>query len=219
VTDTHSDGRIERGNQTRRLILARAVEIASAEGLEGLSIGRLAADLKISKSGVFALFGSKEEIQLATVRAATAVYLESVVNPAMRAAPGVERLWRLCQNWLAYSRDRVFPGGCFFFAAHAEFDTRPGRVRDLLADGDAAWTRLIEQTIEQAQRAGELSRDAEPRQLAFEIIALLETSNARSVLHDDPTAYDLAAVALLHRLRPLATDPSLLPAEPAHGGK
>jgi AcrR family transcriptional regulator len=209
VTETHPDRRIERGNQTRRMIMSRAVEIASTEGLAGLSLSRLATDLKISKSGVFALFGSKEEIQLATVRAATRIYLDTVVEPAMRVPPGVGRLWTLCERWLAYSRDRVFPGGCFFFAAAAEFDTRPGRVRDLLAQGSAKWIELVERTIEEA----EPPPDVDVPQLAFEIIALLETANARSVLHDDPTAYDKAAAGVLRRLRPLAGDPSPLPPE------
>src|SRR3954471_6872310 len=123
------DGRIQRGEHSRQLILAEAVKIASLEGLEALSLGRLAAELSISKSGVFALFGSKEGLQLATIKAATKIYLDTVVDPARREAAGLPRLVSLCWHWLRYSEDRVFPGGCFFFAVNAEFDARPGPVR------------------------------------------------------------------------------------------
>lgn len=97
------DGRVERGNQTRQLVLEHAVQVASTEGLEGLSLGRLATELKLSKSGVFALFGSKEELQLATVRAAVTVFVEHVLTPTRAAAPGLGRVWRMCESWLSYS--------------------------------------------------------------------------------------------------------------------
>jgi AcrR family transcriptional regulator len=205
------DGRIQRGEHSRQLILAEAVKIASLEGLEALSLGRLAAELSISKSGVFALFGSKEGLQLATIKAATKIYLDTVVDPARREAAGLPRLVSLCGHWLRYSEDRVFPGGCFFFAVNAEFDARPGPVRDQLASSGARWIGLFEENIDAARTAGDLVADADPGQLAFELIAFLEAANANSVLHEDRRAYTRSARAITHRLRSDATDPGAIP--------
>ncbi|MPZ82005.1 MAG: TetR family transcriptional regulator [Actinophytocola sp.] len=185
--------------------------IASVEGLAGLSIGRLASELEVSKSGVFARFGSKEELQLATVAAAREIFVERVVRPALESPPGLDRLWRLCDGWLAYSRGRVFPGGCFFFATAAEYDARPGRVRDAVAAALSAWGALLERTAEDARQLGHLESTCDSRQLAFELDAMVSAANARSVLHDDDTAYDLAETAVRTRLRTLATDPTTLP--------
>lgn len=212
MASVRTDGRVERGSRTRQLILGRAVQIASVEGLEGLSLGRLATELGLSKSGVFALFGSKEELQLATVRAAVAVYVDHVLRPTRSAAPGLGRVWRLCEAWTAYSRERVFRGGCFFYAATAEFDARSGKVHDALASAQTGWVTFVEQTVEEARAAGELAPDTDVCQLAFEIIAFLELANAESVLQNNALGYDKAARAILSRLRAAATDTSLLPA-------
>ncbi|MFV0133037.1 TetR/AcrR family transcriptional regulator [Streptomyces sp. HMX87] len=211
---THIDGRIARGNQTRQLVLQRAVEIASVEGLEGLSLGRLATELKLSKSGVFALFGSKEDLQLATVRAAIKVYLEHVVQPARDVPPGLDRLWRVCTGWLDYSRQRVFPGGCFFYSVSAEYDAREGKVHDTLAAARTNWFDFLEQTALEAQQAGEAKEGTDVPQLVFELAAFMEMANAESVLHNEFTCYDKAAKAILNRLRGVATDTSLLPERP-----
>ncbi|MEU7525313.1 TetR/AcrR family transcriptional regulator [Saccharothrix sp. NPDC042600] len=189
------DGRVERGEQTRRQILRRAAEIASVEGLEGLSIGRLATELEVSKSGVFAHFGSKEELQLATVRAAAKIFVDEVVTPALDLPPGVARLELLLEGWLAYSERRTFPGGCFFYAVQAEFDARPGRVRDAVAEYGRSWNALVRETVEGVP---ELAVDA--GQVAFELVAFLEMANAQSVLHDDPAAYARARAAVRSRL-------------------
>lgn len=212
MAGARTDGRIERGNQTRRLILARATDIASVEGLEGLSLGRLAGELELSKSGVFALFGSKEELQLATVRAAIKIYIEHVVQPAREVPAGIGRVWHMSKLWLDYSEQRVFPGGCFFYSVCAEFDARGGVVHDSVAQAQANWIGLVEQTLDEARRAGELQEDTDIPQLAFEIIAFLETANGDSVLHGNPASYGRAAKAILSRLRASATDPLLLPA-------
>lgn len=185
------DGRVERGEQTRRQILRRAAEIASVEGLEGLSIGRLATELEVSKSGVFAHFGSKEELQLATVRAAAKIFVDEVVTPALDLPPGVPRLELLLEGWLAYSERRTFPGGCFFYAVQAEFDARHGRVRDAVAEYGRRWNALVRETVEGVP---DLAVDA--GQVAFELVAFLEMANAQSVLHDDPTAYTRARAAV-----------------------
>jgi len=211
---THTDGRIARGNQTRQLILKRAVAIASVDGLEGLSLGQLAAELKLSKSGVFALFGSKEDLQLATIRAAINVYLEHVVQPARDLPPGVQHLWRLCGSWLDYSRMRVFPGGCFFYSVSAEYDARQGKVHDLLAAARTNWVTFLEQSVRDAQTVGEIDAETDAPQLVFELAALMEMANAESVLHNEFTSYDKATTAILNRLRGVATDPSLVPDSP-----
>lgn len=208
------DGRVERGNQTRRLVLRRTVDIASVEGLDALSVGRLATELKLSKSGVFALFGSKEELQLATVRAAGRIFLDAVVEPARQSPPGLDRVWQLCARWLDYSERRVFPGGCFFYGVIAEFDAREGAVHDALVRANRDWTGQIERCVAEARDTGELLPDTDVPQLAFELIAPMETANAHSVLHDEPDAYRRAGVAITARLRAAATDPSRVPQLP-----
>jgi AcrR family transcriptional regulator len=205
-----TDGRLVRGEQTRRAILERAADIASVEGLEGLSIGRLASALGASKSGVFAHFGSKEELQLATVEAARERFVEAVVAPALKAPRGIRRLWALCDAWLRYAQARVFAGGCFFCAVDAEFGSRPGRVRDALGIARRDWIGLFVTTIEAAQTAGELAADADPRQLTFELDAFLLAANTDALLYDDPVAYDRARIAMRERLRAVATDPALV---------
>ncbi|MEU8361104.1 TetR/AcrR family transcriptional regulator [Nonomuraea sp. NPDC048882] len=195
-----------RDERTRSVILRRAADIASRDGLEGLSIGRLATDLGVSKSGLFGYFGSKEELQLATIRAATAVYVEEVIQPALTVPPGLDRVRRLCENWLSYSQRRVFPGGCFFFTVNAEFDARPGRVRDAAAAASLDWTRFVARAVDDARQLGELAGDTDPDQLAFELIAFMETANAVSLLHDDPNAYERARTAIHRRLDTASTN-------------
>ncbi|GLW05997.1 TetR family transcriptional regulator [Microtetraspora sp. NBRC 13810] len=182
------------------MILRRAADIASQDGLEGLSIGRLAADLGVSKSGLFGYFGSKEELQLATIRTAMGVYVDEVVQPALTVPPGLGRVRRLCENWLGYSQRRVFPGGCFFFAVAAEFDARPGRVRDAIAEAGLEWARFVARAIDDARQLGEIADDTDADQLAFELIAFLEAANVTSLLHDDANAYERARTAIRKHL-------------------
>ena len=213
MTAPKVDGRLERGDQTRRAILDHAAAIASVEGLEGLSIGRLAGELNVSKSGVFAHFGSKEELQLATVRWARDVFVAEVITPARRSPAGLRRLWRLCDGWLDYSNRRVFPGGCFFASVTAEFDARPGRVRDAVAAAQRDWQRYLEDSIAKARELGELTTDADPRQLAFELDAFTRATQD-ALLFDERSVYTRARRAMLHRLRAVATDPGVLPKSP-----
>lgn len=214
-----ADGRVERGNQTRRTVLERTMSTASMDGLEGLSLGKIATELGLSKSGVFALFGSKEELQLATVQAARDVFVEEVVRPVRDEPAGIAKVWRLCESWLDYSGRRVFPGGCFFYSAAAEFDSRPGPVHDEIAKTRAAWTRYVERLLDEARLADgfreSAAADAEAvEQLAFEITAMMELANAHSVLHEDTTAYDRAARGILARLRAATAAPEELPERP-----
>ncbi|GAA5168521.1 TetR/AcrR family transcriptional regulator [Pseudonocardia eucalypti] len=189
-----------RNEQARRDILRTAADLASVDGLDGLTLGRLSTTLGLSKSGLFGYFGSKEELQLATVRRATEVILDEVITPALRIPPGVERVRALCARWLDYSRTRVFPGGCFFFAVMAEFDARPGPLREALAEGSRAWTGLITSSIAEAVELGELAEDTDPAQLAFELIAFMENANSVSLLQDDADAYRRAERAIGNRL-------------------
>ncbi|MGC0337117.1 AcrR family transcriptional regulator [Streptomyces sp. SLBN-8D4] len=156
---TKVDGRVERGNRTRRTVLRRAVDIASVEGLEALSVGRLAGELELSKSGVFALFGSKQELQLATVREASRIFVAEVLETASEAAEGLARLRDLCEGWLRYSERRVFPGGCFFYGVMAEFDAREGAVHDALVEAQRTWLAELERCAERAKGRGRAERE------------------------------------------------------------
>ncbi|BFV58180.1 TetR/AcrR family transcriptional regulator [Kitasatospora sp. CMC57] len=200
MTGAVTDGRVQRGNETRRAVLGRAVQVASIEGLGSLSIGRLATDLGLSKSGVFAAFGSKEELQLATVRAARRIFYDAVIVPAEQAAPGLPRLRLLCESWIAYIQAKVFPGGCFFQSVSVEFNTRPGPIRDALAVAARDWEGLLVDLIRIARAKGELAADVDPEQLAFVLVGLMETSNAHALLLDDPTRYGRAATAIAHAI-------------------
>jgi AcrR family transcriptional regulator len=194
-----------RGLKTRRAILRKAVNLASLEGLEGLTIGRLASTLRISKSGLFAHFGSKEDLQCAVVDEARDIFVEKVVRPAFRFR-GLERLRALCENWLRYGKEKVFPGGCFFSAASLEFDDRPGRVRDRIVELMKKWLGNLEQAARDAQSAGDIRKEVDVRQLAFEIQALAMGANWSSRLFRDQGAFRSARAAILQRIDQ-ATEP------------
>lgn len=199
-----TDGRIRRGDETRRVVLGRAVDVASVDGLDGLSIGRLAGELEISKSGLIGHFGSKEELQLATIRAARAIFASTVIAPALALPPGKDRLRTLLEGWLAYSSDRRFPGGCFFARASHEYAARPGAVHDALAAVDGEWVQLITQTAADAQEAGEIDADVDPAQLAFDLTAFLDAANLRSLLGDSDV-YERAYRSMRDRLAAVST--------------
>lgn len=203
--DARTDGRLLRGDQTRRTVLRRAVDIASIDGLEGLSIGRLAKDLGISKSGIFAHFGSKEELDLATIRAARRIYADAVVTPALAVPPGLGRLWAISESWLDYSERRVFPGGCFFAKAAHEHGARPGAIHDAVAAANGEWLELLEHTIDEAKAAGEVVEEVDTTQLAFELASFFDSANMRSLLRDDdPEIYARARAAVRARLHSAA---------------
>jgi len=199
-----SEDHVTKGEKTRRLILETAARIASVEGLEGLTIGRLAAELAMSKSGLFAHFGSKEELQLATVETAREMFVEAVVRPALEAPRGIPRLRTLCDTWADYAHGRLFPGGCFFAAAAAEFDGRPGPVRDAIAAAWRDWLEALETASRKAIEEEHIDPSIDPRQLAFEINALGMAANANAQLLGDPDAWSLAREAIAHRLEEVA---------------
>lgn len=179
--------------QRREEILGRAVDLASSEGLEGLTIGRLAGDLGMSKSGLFAHFGSKQELQLATVQAASQRFYAGVIAPAQGTPEGAARLRAYCDLYIDQLEGALFPGGCFWAAASAELDDRPGPVRDAVQLAVGAW---LSELRRQAQAAG--VEDAEG--LAFEIYALGLGANASHRLLGDRAAFARARAAIERRL-------------------
>ncbi len=205
ITPRAKAAAVPRGEKTRQDILRQAVDIASAEGLEGLTIGRLAQELKLSKSGLFAHFGSKEELQLATLDAARAVFVTEVAEPSFAAERGLVRLQAMLEAWLSYVERGVFRGGCFFFAVSAEMDDRPGPVRDLVAELTKAWLDAIEEEIRQAMKAGELQAKADAALLAFQLHAFAQEANWTFRLHNDSQAFARARAAMRQCLTLAAT--------------
>jgi AcrR family transcriptional regulator len=199
------DGRRARGDSTRRAILARSMELASAEGLEGLSIARLASDLEMSKSGLFAHFGSKQELQLSTVRAARRVFSDEAITPALEIRPGILRLRALLDTWFEYIGSDTFPGGCLLMEAAAEFDNRPGRVRDLIAESMGMWMGLLVEQASEAIERDELAPGTDPEQLAWELHAYGLGLNWDRQLNESPEARERARVAVESRLKLSAT--------------
>lgn len=205
------DGRIARGERTRTSVLDAAVELTSTVGLDGLSLGQLAATLGVSKSGLFAHWRSKEELQLATIDRAGEQWRDRIIRPALRAPAGVRRLWAAHEHRLAFYRDSVLPGGCFFAKVEFEYAARPGPVRDRIAAALADWTAFLERLAAEAITAGEISADADARQVAYEIEAFGVAAVVHSRLLAPETSYAYARAAALHRLRALCPDPTLLP--------
>lgn len=189
-----------KGERTRKSILDVAVDLASEEGLEGLSIGRLAAELEMSKSGLFAHFGSKEELQLATIEAARERFVHEIFLPAMKAERGLPRVQALMSAWISYAKRQVFRGGCFFYAASAEFDGRPGVVRDRIAELMREWLDSLERAFGMAREAGHIRSESDAKQLAFEVNALLMAANWSFQLFEDGTAFRRARVAIEQRM-------------------
>lgn len=201
--DTHAaHGRRKRadGRRSRHRILETAARLATVEGLEGLSIGRLAAATGMSKGGVYAHFGSKEDLQLATIDRAREIFIDVVVRPAEAAPKGADRLREVCARFLDHVDEQVFPGGCFFASVAAEMSARPGPVRDRIALEQRAWVALLERYAREARRLGQLPEDADPTQLAFELNALVVAANTAYVLHGDRTGLQRAARAIDERL-------------------
>ena len=207
------DGRLARGGQTRTAVLEAAVALASVDGLEAMSLARLADAAGVSKSGLFAHWPDKEILQLAVIEHAVRQWMDEVVTPALSAPRGIRRLWALNARRLAFYAAGTLPGRCFFVATEAEFDDRPGPVRDALAAAIGDWYRLIRTVAAQAVELGELRADTDISQLAFEIQALGEAAVTTSRLLQ--TEHETAASrrAVLGRLRALSPTPELLPEE------
>jgi AcrR family transcriptional regulator len=192
-----------KGERTKFAILDTAAALATQEGLEPLSIARLAEATGMSKSGLFAHFGSKEELQLATVDHAAAMFVEEVIAPARTAPRGVARVWALCDRMVDYSERQVFPGGCFFASTAFEFNNRPGPVRDRIEEMMRSWLSYLEHAVEQAQEAGELDPRQEAREIAFQLDAFAQSANAHFQLFRDERVFEEARRAIRDRIESL----------------
>jgi AcrR family transcriptional regulator len=188
------------GLRSRRTILDAAARLATVEGLEGLSIGRLAEHIGMSKSGLYAHFGSKEELQLATIETAAEIFRDDVVLPTETVEAPLARLEALCEAFLSHLERRVFPGGCFFVSAAAEFDTHPGPVKEEVASFLRGWLATLEELAARAQQDGDLDATEDPAQLAFELDAYLLMANMAYLLHNDPETLERARTAINARL-------------------
>ena len=192
-----------KGERTKHAILDAAAALATQEGLEPLSIARLAEATGMSKSGLFAHFGSKEELQLATVDHAAAMFVDEVIAPARAAPRGLARVWALCDRMVDYSERQVFPGGCFFACTSFEFNNRPGPVRDRIEEMMRGWLSYVEHAVEQAQGAGELDSELSAREIAFQLDAFAQSANARFQLFRDQRVFDEARRAIRDRIESL----------------
>lgn len=190
-------------HRTRERIVERCVAVASVDGLDGLTIGRLALDLGISKSGLLGHFGTKEALQLAALRRASEVFSRAVWEPASGAEPGLARLRALCEAWTTYlHRERAtFPGGCLFTTSAVEFDARlPGPVRDAVVKLHQTWRHRLLADIRHAVAAGELPAESDPEQLVFELTGIFFSLNHTVQLFGDTTAPDRARRAVARLL-------------------
>ena len=201
-----TDRRRLRGMRTRQAILVHAARVGSAEGLEAVSLQRLAGDLGISKSGLFAHFGSKEELHMATIEAAAQIFTDEVLRPALQVPRGLGRVWALCNSWLSYLERGVFPGGCFFWAVAEEFDSRrPGPVRDSVLEKKNYWSYSLQRAVREAQAAGEIEPGVDPEQLAWELDSLLGGANSGFKGDDGVRAIERGRRAIRDRLSRAAT--------------
>lgn len=176
------------------------MDLASAEGLVNLTIGRLARKSSLSKSGLYAHFGSKTGLQLAVVAAARERFISTIVDPVMTVPRGLPMLAALLQSWLRYIEGETFRGGCFFFAVSAEFDDRPGVVRNQIAAATKEWIVGLESEGGQARTLGHLRSDTDISQLVFEAHALVQEANWAFRLHADDRAFNRAQTGISRRL-------------------
>jgi AcrR family transcriptional regulator len=188
------------GERTRSAILRAAASLATVDGLEGLSIGNLAAAIGMSKSGLYVHFGSKQQLQLATVQEAGRIFADEVVAPALAAPPGLAQLAAVCEAFFGHLQRRTFPGGCFFASAALEMGTRPGPVKEAVAGFQAGFVDLLRGFAATAIEQNELPPGEDPGQLAFELNGIILAADTNFVLHDDPAVLDLARQVVRRRL-------------------
>jgi AcrR family transcriptional regulator len=202
------------GERTREAILHQAVSLATLDGLEGLSIGNLADALEMSKSGIYAHFGSKQALQLATVEEAGRIFQAEVIEPALATAPGLAQLVAVCDAFFDHLLRRTFPGGCFFAGASLEMGTRPGPVKEQIAAFQGRLTALIRQFTVTALEQHELPAGEDPDALTFELNGIILAANTNFVLRDDPAALDMARNVVRRRLG-ITTTTTAPPQRPA----
>jgi AcrR family transcriptional regulator len=192
----------EDGVRTRKAIVREAVSLATVEGIEGLSIGELAKALGISKSGLYAHFGSKQDLQLATIDEAERIFNLEVIDPSM-AVPedGLPRLVAICDLFFEHLRRHTFPGGCFLASAVLEMGTRPGPVKERVVAFQQRFSGLILQYARQAQELGQLPANEDIMLLGFELNGIILAANANFVMTDDPATLDMAQRAVRRLLK------------------
>src|SRR5215471_9685082 len=217
TTTEDGEHRLSKGQASRETILLAAAKLATTKGLIGLSIGDLAAEVGMSKSGLYAHFKSKEELELATIETAAAIFDSEVIQPVTRAPAGIARLKSLAHSFLSHLERRVFPGGCFFAAVTAELDTRPGPARDRVVQVLDQWQSLLRQCVLDAQALGEIDPQAEVAQAAFEIQAMLLAGNYQFVMTNDPVRLSQARRGVEHVLTRLAVKEESKKKRPARG--
>jgi AcrR family transcriptional regulator len=200
TSETRSPGEA----RNRDTILREAARLVTVEGIEGLSIARLAGAVGLSKSGLFAHFRSKEELQLATIETANEIFRTEVIRPALEVAPGLTRLRALCEEFLAHLERGVFPGGCFFASVAAEVDTHPGPVRDRALAIVGEWFGQLETAAREAQAGGSVKSDEDPTQIAFELDAYVLLANAQYIASSDVAVLDRARHAIERLLESVA---------------
>jgi AcrR family transcriptional regulator len=191
---------VSKGDETRQAILDRAVGLASAVGLEGLTIGRLAGELDLSKSGLFAHFQSKEALQVQVLEAAAARFVEVVLKPALGAPRGEPRVRALFERWLAWPKAVPQPGGCLFVAASIELDDKPGPARDLLVKLQQDWLDVIAVAVRTAIAEGHFRKSTDAEQFAFELYGTMLMCHHASRLLRDPKAVGRARRAFENQL-------------------
>ncbi len=197
------------GVESRRAILQAAVNLATTRGLEVLSIGELAQHIGMSKSGLYAHFKSKEELELATIETAGEIFEREVLAPAGASAGGLGRVWALCEAFLGHLERRVFPGGCFFATVAAQLASYPGRPRDRVMEMQSLWLGQFTASLGQAIEVGELPRDADIGQLVFEVTAMLVRANFSWIMTGDPQVLEQARTGIRHALECAGGQPGL----------
>jgi AcrR family transcriptional regulator len=188
------------GRRTRAAILRQAADLATVNGLEGLTIGSLASALDMSKSGLYAHFKSKEELQLATVDEAGRIFDEQVIVPGLRAEPGIDRLVAVCDAFFDYLGRRCFPGGCFFAVTALEMGSRPGRVKERVAQLQGGFVEMLRQGAADAVSREQLPGTEQPDALAFELNGVILAADVHFVLHGNEGALDIARQVVRRRL-------------------
>jgi AcrR family transcriptional regulator len=190
------------GRRSRDTILDTAARLATIDGLDGLSIGHLAQRTGMSKSGLYAHFTSKEELQLATIERANEIFEAEVLEPARASGTGLPLLWALSDQFLSHLERDVFPGGCFFAAIGAEFDTHPGRIKERIVMFNEDWTKELLTAARQAQEAGQIPDTPDAEQLVFEINALLLMGHTTHTMLRDPSLLERSRRGLERLLGP-----------------
>lgn len=193
---------------SRAAAVEAAVDLASVEGLEGITIGRLASELGMSKSGLIGRFGDKQAMQRAVLVSAVQRFTDAVWQPASRQQPGLPRLEAIVDAWVGHLRDGVFPGGCFVTTVSVEYDSRPGPLHDDVAQAVRRWLHVLEAEARRAHEAGDLPADRDPADVAFELHSLASGGSVVARLTGDTAALDRTRAAMRRTIGlPAATRP------------